>query len=256
MRERILHTVEKNILIITLNRPEAYNAWTIAMRNRITEILLDANKDDSIRVVLFTGAGERAFCAGQDLAETQQFVAGKNIPQWISDLRRLYDAVRILEKPTVVALNGLAAGSGFQLTLLVDVVVGHKGIKLGQPEVNSGIPSILGYWMMEQNLGRSRAAELAVTGRLMEADECFRLGLLHHLVDQPDVLPTALKIAEELAGKPKQAMRITKQYFRYFEQEAYDRAMKFAEEGQMVGFETGEPQRCMAEFFARRKKSQ
>lgn len=241
------------VLTIRLNRPESYNAWTTAMRDELSVLLEQANAKDEVRAVILTGTGEHAFCAGQDLSETQQFVGYDNVREWLDHLRRFYDAIRGMEKPLVAALNGLAAGSGFQVAMMVDVVVAHPGVTMGQTEVNSGIPSIFGPWLMTEALGRSRAIELSVTGRMMDAEECYSLGLIQHLVEPDQVLPTACEIASDLASKPPIAMRITKQFLKLANEAEYDRAFRMAEYGEREAYRTGEPQAVMAEFFKVRR---
>lgn len=245
---------QDSVLIVRLNRPEQLNAWTSHTRDMLCEILDRAAADKDVHALVFTGAGRRAFCAGQDLAETEQFAGDDaHTRGWLHRLKRFYDAVREMPKPVVGALNGLAVGSGFQITMLMDVVVGHPGVQMGQPEVNSGIPSILGAWLMRESLGRSRAVELAVTGRMMDATECHQLGLIHRLVEETSVLPVALSVACELASKPQEAFRITKGYLCRANAAEYDRAWELAGEGQTEAFRSGEPQTVMRDFFAVRR---
>src|SRR5262249_52403681 len=106
---------EGGILVLRLNRPEAYNAWTMAMRDRLGALISDAATDPKVRALVLTGAGENAFCAGQDLAETERFADDHNVDEWMRNIRRFYDLVRAMPKPFVGALNGVAAGSGFQI---------------------------------------------------------------------------------------------------------------------------------------------
>jgi enoyl-CoA hydratase len=254
MSEGFVTERRDGVLVIRLDRPARYNAWTAALRDHLCPVLEDAAGRDDVGAIVFTGTGERAFCAGQDLAETERFLSGAHVDDWITRLKRFYDLVRALPKPIIGALNGLAAGSGFQLVLLMDIVVAHRGVKLGQPEVNSGIPSILGPWIMNESLGRSRTTELALTGRMMEAEEGHRLGLIHHLVEGDAVMPTALGIARDLAAKPSVAMRITKAYLRRASQQDYERAWAWAGEGQAEAFATGQPQQVMREFFELRRR--
>jgi enoyl-CoA hydratase len=245
--------LKNDVLIIRLNRPANYNAWTADMRDHMCDVLDDAARRSDIRALILTGTGDKAFCAGQDLAETERFVGGGDVKVWLKRLKRFYDAVRNTPKPFVGALNGLAAGSGFQIAMMMDVVVAHPDVRMGQPEVNSGIPSIFGPWLMAESLGRARTVELAVTGRMMEAEECRQLGLVHHLVDRQRVMETALAVARELAAKPPAAMRITKSFLRRANQDAYERAWEWAAEGQTEAFETGEPQDVMKRFFEVRR---
>jgi enoyl-CoA hydratase/carnithine racemase len=254
MDDTVLAERSGDVLVVRLNRPRNYNAWTAAMRDEITARLEEAERRADIRAVVLTGTGEKAFCAGQDLAETERFLGAASVGLWLGNLRRFYDAIRAATKPLVGALNGLAAGSGFQVALMMDVVVAHPGVRMGQPEVNSGIPSIFGPWIMTQSLGRSRTVELAVSGRMMPAEECHRLGLIHHLVAPEAVLPTALETARDLAAKPPAAMRLTKSFLRRANEADYQRAWEWAAEGQAAAFESGEPQEVMRAFFDERRR--
>lgn len=254
MTDSLVVALDDGILTLRLNRPARYNAWTGAMRDRLADLVADADARDDVRALILTGTGDRAFCAGQDLAETERFVGGESVAEWLAHLKRFYDAVRAVRKPVVCALNGLAAGSGFQVAMMTDVVVAHPGVTMGQPEVSSGIPSIFGPWLMAASLGQARTAELAVTGRMMGAEECHRLGLIHHLVPADRVAETARAVARDLAAKPPVAMRLTKAFLRRADQEAYERAFAWAGEGQAEAFATGEPQRVMRAFFEERRR--
>ncbi|MEQ9248744.1 MAG: enoyl-CoA hydratase/isomerase family protein, partial [Nitratireductor sp.] len=152
MREFILTEVEGPVLKITLNRPQVLNAWNAAMREELIEALTEAEEDEAVRAVILTGAGDRAFGAGQDLNETKSFDADR-AEVWIGEWEKLYNRFRTLSKPIIAALNGVAAGSAFQVALLCDLRVGHAGVRMGQPEINSGIPSTTGPWIMREMLG-------------------------------------------------------------------------------------------------------
>jgi enoyl-CoA hydratase len=253
MTAPVITELRNDVLIIRLNRPQHLNAWTSAMRDHLCEILDEAVRRDEVRALIFTGTGEEGFCAGQDLAETEKFAGRAHAKDWIDRLKQLYDKLRAMPKPVVGAINGVAAGSGFQLTMLMDVNVGHPGVKMGQTEVNSGIPSVLGPAMMVESLGRARTVELVVTGRLMSARECQALGLIHHLVEPHLVLEKAIEIARELASKPSVALKLTKEFLRLNNESDYEQAWKWAEEGQLEAFASGEPQRVMREFFEVRR---
>lgn len=212
MDDTILATRSDGCLIVTLNRPDRMNAWNTDMRARLVETLESAAGDADINSIVVTGAGQRAFCAGQDLNEATDF--DEDFAEvWIDDFARLYRAVRSIEVPVVSAINGVAAGSAFQFVLLTDIRVGHLGVRLGQPEINSGIVSITGPWIMREVLGLSRTIELTLTGRLMDADEALRLGVLHEIVEKTEVLDRAVAVARELGAKPRTAMRLIKRRF-------------------------------------------
>jgi len=251
MPSTILLDAKDGVAIITLNRPEKMNAWTTAMRNEIIEALKAYDADTAIGAIIMTGAGDRAFSAGQDLSEAHGF-DGDRAVTWIKEWQLYYDTLRGLSKPLIMALNGTAAGSAFQVALLGDIRVGHPGVRMGQPEINSGIASTTGPWIMNAMLGMSRTIELTLTGRLMNADECERIGLIHHLVAQDQVMPKALEIAKLLASKPPIAMRLDKQRFREMTQPSFEDAIASGARIQRESYESGEPARMMEAFFKKR----
>lgn len=250
---KFIETEEKeDIGIIRLNRPEKLNAWHKPMRDELVDALTDLENDRKIRAMVLTGAGDRAFCAGQDLGEAKAFDADR-AEEWIEEWRAVYGLIRRLTKPLVVALNGLAAGSGFQVALLADVRVGHPGVKMGQPEINSGIASITGPWIMKEMLGLSRTVELALTGRMMDGEECHQVGLIHKLVPQKELINEALAIAKNLASKPQVAMRLTKQRFREVTEEGFQDVLEAAIRIHREAYASGEPQAVMEEFLKQRQ---
>ena len=186
MEKYIIVRKLKGVGVLTLNRPEKLNAWNAEMRGEIIAALKELDGDAKVAAIVMTGAG-RAFSAGQDLAEAHDFDASRAV-EWIGEWENYYSAIRNLSKPIVMALNGAAAGSAFQVALLGDVRVAHPGVRMGQPEINSGIASTLGPWLMSEMLGLSRMIELTLTGRLMDGEECHRIGLVHHLVPEDRVL--------------------------------------------------------------------
>ena len=252
MPESILVDVADGIGTVTLNRPEKLNAWDTPMRADLRRALEAMDADDRVRAIILTGAGDRAFSAGQDLAETQEFDSGHAGREWFLSWRDFYDAFRKLEKACVGALNGVAAGSAFQVAMLTDVRVGHPGTRMGQPEINAGIPSVLGPMLMIERIGLSRTIELTLTGRMMDADECHRIGLIHYLVPKAQLAAKAREVAAPLASKPPIAMRLCKRRFGEVTQPAFDEAFTAGPRYQEEAFASGEPQEAMARFFAQR----
>ena len=221
------------------------------MRVEIVEALRGFDADPAVSAVVITGAGRRAFCAGQDLEEAHGFDAAMS-EKWMREWENFYAVLRSMSKPLVVALNGTAAGSAFQVALLGDVRVAHAGVRMGQPEINAGIASVTGPWIMKSMLGLSRTIELTLTGRMMDADECSRIGLVHHLVAESEVLPTAMRIAGELASKPPVAMRLDKQRFREMTEAGFHDAIESGIRIHAESYASGEPARMMEAFFQKR----
>lgn len=239
--------------VVILNRPEVMNAWHSAMRRELARALDELDGDDAVGAVVLTGAGDRAFSAGQDLNETKGFSEDRAV-SWIDEWRELYGTIRRMQRPLIAALNGLAAGSAFQVALLCDIRVGHAGSRMGQPEINAGIASTLGPWIMKEMLGLSRTVELTLTGRLMDGEECHRIGLIHHLVEQEQVFSKAMDVARELAAKPPGAMRLNKRRFAEVTRAGFEDALAAGARTQKEAYASGEPQRMMEAFFAERAK--
>src|SRR6201990_432570 len=182
MSDAVITDVTAGIGTVTLNKPWKLNAWDTPMRAEITAALKAWNQDSAVRAVILTGMGERAFCAGQDLEETEKFQSGSDGANWFQSWLDFYNAIRGLDKPCITALNGVAAGAAFQAVMLTDVRVGHPGVRMGQPEINSGIPSVTGPMLMLPRIGLARTMELTLTGRMMEGDEAASIGPINYLV--------------------------------------------------------------------------
>jgi enoyl-CoA hydratase/carnithine racemase len=246
--------IDGSVAWVVLNRPQVLNAWHRPMRDELVDALERFDREEAIRAVVLTGAG-RAFGAGQDLNESRQF-DGHAGAEWIEEWRRLYGCIRAMTKPLIAALNGVTAGSAFQTALLADIRIAHAGVRLGQPEINSGIPSITGFWIICAALGFSRTTELIVTGRMMSADEAHQIGLVHYLVAEDQVLAKAREIAALVASKPPIAMRLSKQRFREATQQAFDDALDAAVRIHREAYESGEPGRMQEQFLAVRAARQ
>ena len=251
MQPFILTRTEGRVAVITLNRPEILNAWHTPMREMLVSALDAAETNGQVRAIVLTGAGDRAFGAGQDLNETKTFDPDR-AELWMGEWERLYDRLRSLSKPLIVALNGLAAGSAFQVALLGDIRVGHPGVTMGQPEINAGIASVTGPWIMKEMLGLARTIDLTLTGRMMDADECHAIGLINRVVPSAQVMPTAMVLAHELAEKAPIAMRLNKARFREVTEASFRECIKAGIRTQREAYATGEPARWMEKFLAER----
>jgi enoyl-CoA hydratase len=251
MAESVLTERRGAVAIVTLNRPTLLNAWDRPMRQELMRALADAEADKAVGAIVLTGAGDDAFSAGQDLNETMEFDPDRAV-EWIIEWEKLYDLIRSLSKPLIAALNGVAAGSAFQVALLCDMRIGHNGVRMGQPEINSGIASTTGPWIMREMIGLARTMDLTLTGRMMDAAECVAIGLINRLVPSADVLPEALRLGAELAAKPPVAMRLNKQRFREVTEAGFRDCLEAGMRIQRESFATGEPARMMEEFFASR----
>jgi enoyl-CoA hydratase/carnithine racemase len=238
------------VLVVTLDNQAALNAWTIQMQRDVVATMDRAAGDDAVTAVVFTGAGDRAFCAGQHLAETSR-MTGSDVDGWLAGLRAAYAAVLGSDKPTVAAINGVAAGSGYQLALLFDLRVAHATARIGQPEVNSGIPSITGAYLTRQMTGHGVTADLMLSGRLLSGTEAHAAGLVQQLVEPDQVVATAIERAADLAAKPGVAFRLTKRSLRATLEPGLWAAFDAAAEIDREAWDTGQPQAVMDRFLDR-----
>ena len=132
----ILCDIRDDIALVTLNRPAKLNAVNQALRASLIETLAQLNEDVAVRAIVLTGAGSRAFCAGQDLEDAAE-VDIERIPAWLNAQRAMYQAVRDLDKPCIAALNGVAAGAGFQIALCADWRIAAVNVRIGQPRTGA-----------------------------------------------------------------------------------------------------------------------
>ena len=241
------------VTILTLDRPAILNAVNSTMRLECIDALRAFNADPERRAIVLTGAGDRALSAGQDLVEASQ-QGPDDVDAAIELGRRFFDAIRALDKPCITAINGIAAGAGFQAALLSDMRVGHPGVRMGLPEINAGLPSVIGTRIMNLSLGHMLTVDLSLTGRLVEAEEAQRLGMLNFVVPADQVLPRAIALAEELAAKPPTAFRLTKRAFREATREVFEDALDTGARLQKIAFASGEPQAAMKKFLDKKKQ--
>ena len=249
-----LTTEQRNhVLLITLNRPESFNAINSELRAALIDALDHANGDDAVRAIVITGAGEKAFCSGQDLSETSHY-GTDDVQAWLSANHAMYRAVRKLDKPAVAAFNGVAAGAGFQIGLCCDLRVGFPEMRIGQPEIKAGLASIVGSTLMTMHIGLGHNVELSLTGDLISGQRAWEIGLLNRLVSRERVVGTAIELAGELGQLGPTATRLTKQRFRELTDDAFESALPVAIEMQKHAYASGEPQSAMRAFLARRRK--
>lgn len=242
------------IAIVRLNRPPAMNAVDDSMRLGLRTTLGELDASETTRAIVLTGAGERAFCAGQDLEESAA-VTTANLAGWLNRQHAMYQAVRDVTKPIVAAINGIAVGAGFQMALMCDLRVAHADLRMGQPEVKAGLASIVGSYLMSLQIGHSLNQQLSLTGELITGQRAYELGLVNDLVAVEEVLARALVHARALADLPGQAVRATKQRFRERTQAGFEEACSAGIRYQLECYSTGEPTRVMQTFLARRNDS-
>ena len=200
---------EDGIAVVTVDRQEALNALDVASLTELRDRLLEVSADEGTRVVILTGAGEKAFVAGADI----KYMSGLDVEEAKAWGALGHEAGRLLEtmpKPTIAAVNGFALGGGCELALACDIRYAASTAKLGQPEVNLGIiPGWGGTQRLARVCGLGIAKELIFTGRLVDAEEAARIGLVNAVHDP--VLEKARETAALLASKSPVSLRLMKE---------------------------------------------
>ena len=199
--------IDRGVALVTLNRPDSMNALNIELREEIIRTARSLDENDDVGAVVFTGAGDKAFCAGADLKERGQ----KSI-QELYDYRRhgrpkFVSAVASMIKPTIAAINGYALGGGAELALQCDILIASERAKFGFPEVTIGfLPGGGACQRLPRLIGLQKAKELILTGRRIDAAEAEAIGLVARVVPHETLMDEALAIARTIAGNPRMSV--------------------------------------------------
>jgi len=210
MSDVVRYETQGRAAVITVDRPEKRNALNTQVRAGIKEALRRAAGDAAVRVAILTGAGDKAFIAGADIAEFEGKTA---VQQWrdMSD-GPVFDAPEQCPKPVIAAVNGFCLGGGMELALSCDIRIASSAAKFGQPEVNLGIiPGGGGTQRLPRVAGVGAALRLILTGEMIDAAEALRLGLVSEVTEPAQLMPRALAIAEVIASKSPVAVASAKQ---------------------------------------------
>ena len=218
--DEVLYEVSDGIATLTLNRPERLNTISGPMLARLTQLLIKANEDSNVRVVVLTGTG-RAFCAGLDLVDATQGsgIGSEKQASSVSvniDLRNTPPTVLFaMDKPTICALNGSAAGYGMDTAMGCDIRIMAQSAKMAAAFVKRGVvPESGGTWILPRLLGWAKAAELIFTGRALSAQESLDLGLANHVVPDAELAAKTREIALEMANNAPLAVQSAKRLMR------------------------------------------
>lgn len=196
--ENILSITNNGIATITINRPNKLNALNRATIEELHEAFQLANTDKSVKAIIVTGSGEKAFVAGADISEFANFDVEKGRKLAAEGQELLFDFVENLSTPVIAAINGFALGGGLELAMACHFRIASDNAKMGLPEVSLGvIPGYGGTQRLPQLVGKGRAMEMIVTAGMIDANTALNYGLVNHVTSQEDLIP----LAEKIAGK-------------------------------------------------------
>jgi len=200
-------SIDHGVAVVTLNRPEVMNALNRRLREDLIALCAGLDADPEVGVIVFTGAGERAFCVGADLKER-----GQRTTEEIYDERRFFrgkwiSVVANIAKPTIAAINGYCLGGGLEVALQCDLRIAADNARFGLPEVTLGfLPGAGGTQRLPRLIGLQRAKEMILTGQHIDAAEAERLGIVLRVVPRDQLMPTAMKLAQAIAKNPRIAV--------------------------------------------------
>ena len=209
--QTLIYEKRDGIAYVTLNRPEALNAYNIQMRDDLYEVLGAVRDDREVKVAIFKGAGEKAFCAGADLTEfltAPSPVIARQV-RWERDVWGLFLSI---PQPLIAALHGYVLGSGIEMALCCDIRIASEDVRFGLPEVGLGIiPAAGGTQTLPRTVGRGKALEMLLTNCWIDAKEAYQIQLVNRVVPREKLLESAKEMAEKIASHDPVAIRSAKQ---------------------------------------------
>jgi enoyl-CoA hydratase len=235
--------------LVTLSRPKALNALNSALISELVQALSEFDRDEGIGCIIVTGS-ERAFAAGADIAEMSSLIYPET---YLDDLFRLADRVAERRKPLVAAVAGFALGGGCELAMMCDIIVAADTAKFGQPEIKLGVmPGIGGTQRLTRLIGRAKAMDLCLTGRMMDAAEAERSGLVSRVVPAARLLDEAMKVAETIASMSMPIAMMTKETINRAEEIGLTEGIRFERRVFHAMFATKDQKEGMAAFLEKR----
>jgi enoyl-CoA hydratase/carnithine racemase len=223
----ILKKMNGHVALLTLNRPKEMNALNCELMIEIRREMESCDRDDDVRVVVLTGAGERAFCAGVDLKERAAMTEKQIMESRRVAVKPCYDVFRTISTPVIAAINGVAMGGGAELALACDIRLASPNARFAHPEIRWGmIPAAGAHQRIRNLVSLGVAKEIMLTGRSLEAEEAHRLGIYNHVYEPNRLMPEALAMAAVIASHHPLAIRKSK---RVLDDWAYDDAAFEAE---------------------------
>jgi enoyl-CoA hydratase len=207
----LIYEKSENIAYVTLNRPNALNVYNIQMRDDLYQVLSAIKDDPEARVVVFRGAGEKAFCAGADLNE---FLTAPSpvVARQVRFGRDVWNLFLSIPQPLIAAVHGYVLGSGIEIALCCNIRIASEDAKFGLPEVGLGIlPAAGGTQTLPRAIGIAKALEMLLTNRWMSGEEAYRIGLVNQVVSRDRLLDTAEEMAKKIASYDPMAVRDAKE---------------------------------------------
>ncbi len=246
----ILVERDERIGIVTLNRAKELNALNIHLVGELADALEDFDRDEEIRCIVITGAGDRAFAAGADIKE----MSDKSPIDMMLGGFEAWGRIKRLHKPLIAAVGGYALGGGCELAMQCDMIVASENARFGQPEILLGIiPGAGGTQRLARTLGKYRAMEIVLTGAQVTAQEMHALGLVNHVVPKGEHLSEALKLAKTVAAQAPVAVRLAKDAVNAAFETTLEEGLDIERKNFFLLFATEDMREGMRAFIEKRK---
>ncbi len=247
MTSRVLSERRGDAVLVTLNAPERRNAIDQEMVDGLHAVLDDLEHDESVAALVLTGAGDKAFAAGADIAQLRDRTSADAMKAINSGI---FNRVEEFPAPVIAAIKGYALGGGCELAIACDLRCAGESAKLGQPEVKLGIiPAAGGTYRLPRLVGLGRARELVYTGRMVDAEEALRIGLVNRVVPDAEVVDAALAMAGEIAKNGRLAVRGAKRALNALSRPGHESAVVFESSTQAVLFDSDDKRARMTAFL-------
>ena len=250
--ETLLLEKRERVAIIKINRPEKRNALNIKTREEGAALLDELRADNSVGCVVFTGAGDKAFIAGADIAE---FAGRTSITQRdVMMTRSLFTAIDTFPKPVIAMINGYCLGGGCELALACDIRVASETASFGQPEINLGIiPGGGGTQRLTRLVGEGKAMEMILTGEIIDAKTAHAIGLVNHVFPADQLQPKTMEIAQRIAEKSPIALQLAKEAVKLASRSNLDEGLRREVDLFALCFSTEDKDEGVSAFLEKRK---
>jgi enoyl-CoA hydratase len=241
------------VALLTVNRPQSLNALNRLVLEELLHALSEIRRAPQVRALIITGAGDRAFVAGADIKAMSEMSTVEGL-EFCQLGYRVMRTVEELPVPVVAAVNGFALGGGLELAMACDLVLASEQARFGQPEINLGmIPGFGGTQRLPHRIGRTRAAEMILTGEMIDARKALEWGLVNRVCPAGELMRTARALAEQLLGKPLVALRQAKAALHAAATMSEDAGLRFEQEAAGVAFSTADRVEGTRAFLEKRK---